>query len=100
MSTESHVSGISGILGATQLTAGASQISIGPQNGQQRSQNTGSDRLSDEILVGCTVLQQPKQGHQHLMQSIEPNSGYNDKGYNQALALAKQPSQNTNDSFQ
>ena len=41
----------------------------------QKSQNQGSDRLSDEILIGCTVLQQPKQGHQHLIHGQqEPNN--------------------------
>jgi hypothetical protein len=77
MSTESHVSGISGILGNTQLTAnmGASGISVVNQPtvtaGRGINQN---DSLADEIFIGCQVLQQPKHGHQQTTQNLEASS--------------------------
>lgn len=67
MSTESHVSGISGILGTTQLTA-MGQSAISQNNNLQRSHKK-QERLSDEILIGCQVLQEPK----HVL-SVDQNS--------------------------
>jgi len=57
MSTESHVSGISGILGNTIANMGASGISVANTIPVSRINNKSSERLSDEILIGCTVLQ-------------------------------------------
>ena len=60
MSTESHVSGISGILGNTQLTTnmGASGISVSGAGAANHRSHKNSDGFYDEILVGCQVLQQ------------------------------------------
>lgn len=55
---------------------GASGISVANQaTTKQRSPIDENDSITDEIFVGCQVLQQPK--HQQFLQNLEAsNSGF------------------------